>query len=254
MNLPDYECVRIAVDSAIAWITMARPATANALNTRMRMELVQAVEAAHADDAVRVIVIDGEGSAFCAGSDLAEIIPSSAHITRVREPNTRLLRILRCGGKPTIALMRGPAAGIGLAIALACDLRFATANTQLHTSFGRLGLTADGGLSWLLARTCGLGRAMEMLYTEAPVMAEQAERWGLLNAIVADHEIDARVRKVAERLTSRSAAALAAMKASMNEAGQLSFEEVLSREFDRQAQLMDGEAFQERFAKLPRRP
>lgn len=239
--------VRMACGAGVLNITLARPEAMNALNALMREELVEVLEAAAADPQVVVVVLGAEGAAFCAGSDLREITPSSAHITRVRGLNSRLLKVLRDGCKPTIAVLRGPAAGIGLSMALACDLRFATHQARLLTAFGKLGLTADGGLTWLLSRTAGLGRAMEMLYTEEPVGAEQAQRWGLVNGVFDDDQIEHRVMAVAQRLASRSPAALAAMKASMNDTYRMSFTEALDREFDLQARLMDGEDFRDRF-------
>lgn len=230
----------------VGWLRLNRPGQANALNGALRTELLAALAALNDDASVRVVVLEGAGRHFCAGTELAEVVPSSAHIERVREPNTRALTLLRTG-KPAIALVRGAAAGIGLSLALACDLRVATPDARLVSAFGRLGLSADGGLTWLLSRTVGLARAMEMLYTEEAVDAARAERWGLLNAVVAEEEIVAHVRALALRLASRSGDALAAMKQSMNEASSLDFAEAMSREFDRQARLMDGADFHARF-------
>jgi enoyl-CoA hydratase/carnithine racemase len=250
LPLEALQTLRVGLDGGVARVTLARAHAMNALDTRMREELVQVLEACCADPRVRVLVLDAVGAAFCAGTDLYEITPSSAHIARVRGLNSRLLRTLRGGRVPAIALLRGPAAGIGLSIALACDLRFATPRARLLTAFGKLGLTADGGLTWLLSRTAGLARAMEMLYTEEPVSAEQAERWGLVNAVLEDDRIEQHVSGLAHRLASRSPDALAAMKASMNDTLRMSFAEALDHEFDQQARLMDGQAFQERFASV----
>lgn len=235
------------VADGVGWLLLNRPGQANALNDDLRAQLLAALAGFNDDPAVRVIVLEGAGGHFCSGTELTEVTPSSAHIARVREPNTRLLSLLR-GGKPALALVRGAAAGIGLSLALACDLRFATPDARFVTAFGKLGLSADGGLTWLLSRTVGLSRAMEMLYGEEAVDAAKAERWGLINAVVPPDQISAHVHTLAARLASRSPEALVSMKTSMNEASLLGFSEAMSREFDRQAALMDGAEFQGRFA------
>jgi len=168
----------------------------------------------------------------------------------VREPNVELLKLLRLGPKPVVAMMTGPAAGIGLSIALACDLRFATPDVFLYSAFGKLGLTADGGLTWLLARLAGLGRGLEMLYCERRIGAEEALSWGLLNGVVEPDAIHAHVAGMAAALAGRSGESLAAMKQSMNRAAFAGFEDAMNHEFDLQAALLDGDEFQSRYRRL----
>ncbi|MDO9358050.1 MAG: enoyl-CoA hydratase-related protein [Polaromonas sp.] len=242
--------LRQTIEEGVCWLTLNRPQRANALNTALRNALLGAVREAMSNKAVKVLVLDSSGSAFCAGSDIDEIIPSPAHIDRVRGPNTELLALLRNGPKPTIAVLRGVAAGIGLSLALACDLRFASPRAGLLAAFGRLGLTADGGLTSSLIRTMGFARGMEMLYTERKLTAAEALDWGAVNAVVQDNDLTQYTLQQTRGLSGRSSDALAAMKAAMNLALTSTFDEMVQFEFDQQAELMGGSAFHDRFKSL----
>lgn len=186
------------VVDTIATITLSRPARLNAWTGRMHTEYRWALAQAEDDLAVRVIVVTGAGKGFCAGADSAALeghVAKGGYDPGIREQLARPGYGVRPEfdhpfafhfglTKPTIAAINGPAAGIGLVLACFCDLRFAAAGAKLTTSHGKLNLPAEAGLSWLLPRIVGLGRANELLYTSGVILAEEAERIGLVNRVM----------------------------------------------------------------------
>ena len=157
--------------------------------------------------------------------------------------------------KPTIAAVNGVAAGIGASIAFACDLRYAVPEASFREAFVRIGLTVDGGATWLLPRIIGSGKALEMFYTGDPLGAEEGAGLGLVNRVVEPGELEPTVRSLAERLATGPAAALGAIKRSVNFAAGATLEEALDFEFLLQGAMMETEDFQEGvMAFLEKRP
>jgi 2-(1,2-epoxy-1,2-dihydrophenyl)acetyl-CoA isomerase len=249
------EVVRYAVEAGVAWLRLNRPESLNAINTELRRALAASVRQAERDEAVRVVVVTGEGRAFCAGADVREFGQREGAVEEIRRDYETLLTRLRTMPKPTIAAMNGVAAGIGASLALACDLRFATPQASLVEAFVKIGLTVDGGATWLLPRLIGTARALEMFYTGDPLTAEEAVRLGAINRVVEPQELEPTVRALAERLASGPSLALGAMKRSVNHALGASFEEAVDFEFLLQGVQMRHEDFTEGVAAfLEKRP
>ena len=189
--------VRSEVAEGVATITLDRPHRLNAWTGRMDLEYRAAIAAAEADPAVRVMVVTGAGRGFCAGADSAGLEgmagsgeydaghtePPATPGYGVRpdfdHPYSSHLGLT----KPVLAAINGPAAGVGFVLACFCDLRYAAAGAKLTTSFGRLGLPAEHGVSWVLPRIVGAARAAELLFTSRVVLAEEAAAMGLVNAV-----------------------------------------------------------------------
>ncbi len=194
----ELRAVRYEVDRGVATITLNRPHRLNAWTGRMHTEYRWAIAQAEADDTVGVTVVTGEGKGFCAGADSAALeghIEKGGYDNGIREPLANPGYGLRPEfdhafafhyglTKPVIAAINGPAAGVGLVLACYCDLRFAARGAKLTTSHGKLNLPAEYGLSWVLPRLIGLGRANDLLLSSRVVLAEEAERLGLINAVV----------------------------------------------------------------------
>lgn len=196
--------VRYEVADRVATITLDRPQRLNAWTGRMHAEYRWSVAEAEADDDVRVLVVTGAGRGFCAGADSGAL---EGHVAKGGyDPGTRDDELATPGygvreaydhdfsfhfglTKPVIAAINGPAAGVGLVLACYCDLRFAAAGAKLTTAHGRLNLPAEYGLSWLLPRLIGLGRANDLLLSSRVVLAEEAERMGLVNRVVPPDEL-----------------------------------------------------------------
>jgi enoyl-CoA hydratase/carnithine racemase len=185
--------VLYAVDDRVATITLNRPDKLNAWTPVMADELRQALLRADADAEVRAIVLTGAGRGFCAGADISGLsaaaagkatlkmaeAPSCGLEANFQQPCSYLLAI----GKPLLAAINGPVAGIGLVIALYCDVRYMAAGAKLTTAFARRGLVAEHGVAWLLPRLIGPMHALDLLYSARTITAEEAERIGLVRVL-----------------------------------------------------------------------
>jgi 2-(1,2-epoxy-1,2-dihydrophenyl)acetyl-CoA isomerase len=196
-------------------LTLNRPERLNAVNPALAEALPDAMYAAAADDAVRVVVITGAGRGFCAGLDLSE--PAGLGHTRAAKLDPyywvgRWVHSLVSCEKPVIAAINGPAAGAGFGLALACDLRLMAAGTSCTAGYVRRGLSPDAGVTWFLPRLVGQARAMELVLTGRDVPTDEAERIGLVSAVPADADFGAHVAAYASRLAAGPPLAMALTK------------------------------------------
>jgi len=197
------------VADRVATLTLNRPDKLNAWTAVMAREAEAAMRAADADDDVRVIVLTGAGRGFCAGADMSLLDSIATEgLQAAGAPDDRRVPIPAVG-KPVIAAVNGPAVGLGLALALFCDLRIASPAARFGTAFARRGLIAEFGLAWVLPRIVGLGNAMDMLLTARLVDAPEAHRIGLVSSVVADREFSSftqeYAREIASNVSPRSA-------------------------------------------------
>jgi 2-(1,2-epoxy-1,2-dihydrophenyl)acetyl-CoA isomerase len=206
-----YDALSLDVDGAVATIVMQRPERRNALNETLDAELRDAVAAVGDDDAVRAVLLRGAGPGFCAGADL-EVLrdgPSPQEIyDHVTERYVPLVRRLTSMPKPVVAAVNGTAAGAGMALALACDLRVMADDARLVLAFSNIGFVPDSGASYLLARQVGYSRAFEMAATADPVDAERCEALGLANRVVPADRLAEAARDWADELAERPTATL----------------------------------------------
>jgi enoyl-CoA hydratase/carnithine racemase len=188
---------------AIETVTLDRPERLNALNQQLADSLVAYFRFRQRDADVRVILIRGAGRAFCSGADLKAVGqpdqlrdgPDGDWVLR------DLMKAMRACPQPVIALVHGPAAGGGLAIALAADVIVAGESATFHPAFIKIGLSgSELGVSWRLQRTIGVSRAREMLLTGRPMSAAEALRTGLVSSVVADAELGAHGRAMADEM------------------------------------------------------
>ena len=229
-----YEDVLYEVRDRVALVTLNRPEFLNAFTAAMGRGLQQAVAAALADDSVRVIVLTGAGRGFCAGADmklLQQIKPGSGpeRVTPDPAPTPAAAGGLgpdlsaHYGGrfgyllqahKPVIAALNGPAAGLGLVLALYADIRFAASEAKFTTSFAQRGLIAEHGISWLLPRLIGPAHALDLLLSARRIGAAESERLGLVNRVFAQagfmDEVMAYARALADTVSPRSMAVIKA--------------------------------------------
>ena len=226
-----YEDVLREVRDGVAVISLNRPAALNAYTPAMALGLKRAVADSVQDAAVRVIVLTGAGRGFCAGADMNVLqnIPAGGRVTQVPEVDFDFYSGLgpdvgphyagRFGyllqaRKPVIAAINGPAAGLGLVIALYADIRFAGSEAKLTTSFSQRGLIAEHGISWLLPRLVGPAHALDLLYSARKLTAAEAERIGLVNKVFPQEtfmqEVMAYARSLAQTVSPRSTAVMKA--------------------------------------------
>lgn len=220
------------LDQGVATITFNRPEKMNALTPAMLQLFFRAVRRAAADPESRVIVITGSGRGFCAGLDLSVIGTGASSDAPLPEEDVApvqwddevgpdLSRFFSGGWnelitsrKPTIAAINGPAFGWGFILALHCDIRFASRSAIMNATFARLGVPAEKGSGWLLARLIGSARALDLLYSARRIDGVEAERLGIVNTVLADDALMDHVNAYARQIASLAAPrALAAMKA-----------------------------------------
>ncbi len=194
------ELVQRAFEEGVLTLTLNRPEVLNALNAPMFQELQQALREAERDPEVRCVVLTGAGNAFCAGQDLRELEEGMDLLEHMRRYVNPLILHLRRIEKPVLAVVNGVAAGAGMSLVLASDLRMASTDAQFLTAFARVGLVPDAGATYFLPRLVGLAKAVELWALSEPLRAEEAWRLGLVNWVVPPEELSDRAREVAVRL------------------------------------------------------
>ncbi len=226
------------VEDGVATLTMNRPEARNALSAEMGAGLRRTLEALREDRGLGCLVLTGAGGAFCAGGDVKAMRKRAAGRSEGREADLRALKEQQRGLSgalyrfplPVVAAISGPAAGAGFAIAMACDIRIATRSAFLTTGYARVGLSGDYGISWLLTRMLGHGRACELLFVPDRIPAEEAAGLGLVNRVVPDERLEHEARALARRIASGPRHALRRMKENIRRAHARGLEECMDRE------------------------
>ncbi|MFN0154723.1 MAG: enoyl-CoA hydratase-related protein [Gaiella sp.] len=228
------DAVTVTRQGAVTTLTINRPDAMNALDRGVHTALQAGLREAE-DAAVRCVVITGAGRAFCAGQDLNEVEDAERPLGELLEetyhPTVRSIRALR---KPVLAALNGAAAGAGLSLALACDVRVASDKAVLVPGFAGIGLVPDAGGTWFLERLLGYGRAFEWMCSNRRLSAEEALAWGLVSEVVPADGFEARVREVAEAWAAMPTGAVAGTKALLAGAHAHSLEEQLAAEAEEQ--------------------
>jgi enoyl-CoA hydratase len=206
---------RETIDPGITLLTLDRPDRLNAMNRELVSDLHEALAAVGEDRECRVVILTGAGRGFCAGLDLKETGDIAGEVAdrdggppaalRAQQQIATLVPRLRALPKPVIAAVNGPAAGGGLALALACDLRVAAESARFNVAFIRVGLSGcDIGVSYLLPRLVGASRAFEMMLTGRMIDAAEADRIGLVSRVLPDGQVVDAARKTAELIRANS--------------------------------------------------
>lgn len=216
-------------------LTINRPEALNALNQQSLRELRKAVEAAARDPGVGCLILTGAGRAFCTGADLREVSARyRAGDTELGEDLRRnyapLVRAIRACPRPVIAAINGTAAGAGLSLALACDLRVAAAGAQLIVVFVRVGLVPDAGSLFFLTRTFGFSKAMQLALTGEPMPVEEAQTLGAIGAVVPAEQLMSTAVELATRIAEGPAEAYGLIKRGLERALSLDLEQSLELE------------------------
>ena len=242
------EKLLVTLEGGVKRITFNNPARRNALDFGMFEAFAEAVEES-ARDASRVVVVTGAGEAFCSGLDLASFSPGELAsldvAAKVRELiNPPVLR-MREIGKPFVARVHGPAAGIGFSYVLASDVVVASEEATFSQSFVRVGLMPDGGSTYLLPALVGRSRAFELMATAETLSAGDAQRLGDVSRIVPRAELDVAVDGLAARLAAAPQPSLARIKAALNLSGRQGLAAALDFEAEGQAECFRSADFAE---------
>ena len=214
--------VNLSNQGAVGIITLNRPEARNALNPEMFQELGSAIQGCRDPD-MRAVIITGSGGSFCAGADVKDFVNQlensgpeglHQHLKHLADAFHRHVIIpIRQLDKPVIASIDGVAAGGGLSLALACDLRVASDSARFLMAYGNIGATADGGSTYLLPRLIGTARAMELYLSDQPIGAQRALDLGLLNQVFPTAELERSTLEFAARLAQGPTVAYGRVKA-----------------------------------------
>lgn len=197
--------LRCTIDGPVATIALARPDKLNALNAAMHAELRETLDACERDEAVRVVVLTGEGRAFSSGQDLTEDLPRDAQgridlaPSLARDYNPLILKLANYS-KITIAALNGPAVGASMNIALACDIVLAARSAFLQEAFSKIALVPDAGGTWILPRLIGPKLALALMLTAVQIPAEEAQAMGLVYKVFDDASFAVDVAAFAARV------------------------------------------------------
>ncbi len=237
--------VETSRDGAVLTITLNRPEVLNALNADMHRALAAALKEARAAE-IRAVVVTGAGRGFCVGQDLSEFREAAGDIgSRLRagyHPNILALRALE---KPVLAAVNGPAAGAGLSLACACDLRIAADGATFVPAFINIGLVPDSGCTYFVRRLLGTARAFEWLATGRRLTAPEAHAWGLVSEVVEGDRLAARAAELAAELAALPTRGVALTKRLLDHAEHTTLEEQLELEAQLQAAATQTADFRE---------
>ena len=225
-----YETIKVEVADGVATITLSRPDSLNALNGPMRRELLAAFKAAGRDEAVRAVVLTGEGRGFCSGADLRGGAAERAFRRVLTDEYNPLMFAIRELPKPVIAAVNGVAAGAGVSLALACDLIYAAEQARFIQAFVRIGLVPDSGSTRTLVRALGRHRAAALVFGGEPLGAAEAQAAGLVNVVVPGDQLPATVRAAAATLAAAPTRAIGLAKRAINHAEDALLSESLAME------------------------
>ena len=244
----DYEDLIFRKEKGVAVITLNRPETRNALETKMRDELLLALDEIEKDDEIRAVVITGTGRAFCSGGHISEIQSLAGSTIMAREgllKTGKLIMRIAALEKPVISAVNGTAVGAGCNLALAADIVIASNGAVFSEIFVRIGLLPGAGGMFILPRLVGVSNAKKLCFTGDMVNAAEAERMGLVSKVVPAEELEAETLGLAERLAKGPTKAIGLMKTIINRGLSSDLAAVCEYEAQAQAILFQTEDFRE---------
>lgn len=227
-----YKFLMFQNEDGTATIRLNRPEVYNALNDEITFELQRAFKEVGKDDTVRVVVLTGEGKAFCAGQDLKASATAGkrSFMDSLRKRYNPIIRAMRTLPKPVICRLNGVAAGAGCSLALACDMIIASEDATLVEVFVNIGLVPDSGSSFFLPRLVGMAKAFELCAMGSKVKAREALTLGLVNKVVAADQLDATVREYTDYFAAAPTKAIGLIKKMLNRSAHATLDDMLEYE------------------------
>ncbi|MEK7263652.1 MAG: enoyl-CoA hydratase-related protein [Bacteroidota bacterium] len=230
--MPSYQTLLYDVADEVCVITLNRPEVFNAFNEAMKKEMNDALKEAEKDIAIRCVVIRGAGEkAFCSGQDLKEHSGQKRSLKESLEKSYNpMIKKIRTIEKPVLAMLNGVAAGAGCSLALACDMRIMSSTAKLIEVFIRIALVPDSGSHWFLPRLVGMAKAFEYMTTGRDISAEEAERVGLVNKVVAHELLETETMKLARQFAQAPTKTIGLIKRTLNKSLTSTLDELLDYE------------------------
>lgn len=226
------QVILYSAENEIATITLNRPNSLNSMNETLVNELFSALQTAEDTNDVRVIILTGSGRAFCAGGDLShletlqDVVSAQNFITKVGKLVEKIMSLT----KPIIAMVNGIAAGAGFNLALACDILYCAKSARFAQSFAKVGLVPDCGGMYLLPRIIGLHKAKELMFTADIIDSATADKFGLINKVIADEALRSETYAFAEKLKNSAPLAIHLIKQTLNHTDTLTLQNLLDHE------------------------
>ncbi len=231
-----YSTLIIGKQNGVCTISLNRPEVFNALNTQIKTELLEAFQALSADDSARVVVLTGEGSAFCSGQDLKEAISMQGvkYSDILRKYYQPLILSMQNLPLPIICKLNGIAAGAGCSLALACDMIIAAETAMLSELFVGIGLVPDAGSGYFLPRMAGRLKAFELATMGTKISAQDALNMGLVNKVVSSESLDETVEKIVDYYIHAPTKTIGLIKKMLQRSSSMTLEEMLAYEAELQ--------------------
>jgi len=249
IHILNFETLKVSQKGALAQISLNRPEARNSLNQKLRLELKRALDSAMSDDSIRVILLSGEGKGFCSGADLSEEHSGSDDDGFVTEmilnEYAPIIAAITEGPKPVIGIINGTAAGIGVAVAMACDLLVMAEDASIYCAFGAIGLVPDGGLHVFLRDALGSKRAYEMIALSQRLSAQECKDLGIANRVVPLEEIQQEAETLGKQLSNQAPLMLKYSKQLLGEAADNDLNKLIDREAAIQEIMVRSEDFNE---------
>ena len=241
------------VRERVAVITLNRPQARNSLSDRLTPALRTMIRERGEDADVGAILITGAGTAFCAGGDVKGMGDNSSkrnwsyeeRVADLQDRQRRLTGALMAVRKPTLAALPGAAAGAGLSIALACDMRVGAESAFVSTGYAKVGLSGDYGIAWMLTRLVGTSRARELMFFADRIDARRCEVLGIFNRVFPDDQLREQAFAMARALANGPSVALEMMKANLDDALEVNFPTAMDREAERLMRAADTDDHRE---------
>ncbi|MFC2063960.1 enoyl-CoA hydratase/isomerase family protein [Chloroflexota bacterium] len=225
--------IKSILDSGVLTLSINR-SPANSLDHQTIFSLLNSLQEGAKDKSIRCIVLTGSNNVFCAGHDINEMLAGQeqeeSYRKHLQQTYNPLILLIRNTPKPIVASINGPAAGAGLGIAMACDLRIASDNAHFTVGFAGVGLVPDSGVSLFLPLLVGLGRATELSFSNATISASQALEWGLLNRVTSPEQLPAETAFFAAGLANGPVGTFGLTKKAFNQAVLHNLENALEQE------------------------
>jgi len=230
----EYKTIELIKEEGIAFIYLNRHNVLNALNEKMKDELIHALKETEEDDNIRVMILTGRGRSFCAGADLNRFMEiqesDKEHKKKSRFGSIDFPRAFIQYPKPIIAAINGPAYGFGFTVTLTCDIRLASERAQFSCAFVRIGVTPEFCSTYFLPRLIGYGKAAELIFTARPFDAREALEIGAVNYVFPHHRLMHEAKKIAKQIASMPPTAVQKSKEILRHGMQSTLDQVIQHE------------------------